>query len=349
VGIEWFPLPRSRFAAMAHLLPSQVLRLKDGGVLKRRLFPEIPDVLSYEQILDRLMVILLTFMHRMPIKGRTVWLALTAGLDSRLLLAAVCKSRIPVRTYTQEYIGMPLADRLLSEKIATIAGLEHVFVRTAKFDKQKADLYDAHIRGCHAELDRAFLARNLWRFANKGDLILRACCFEVGRCYYRNKLPDRDLPNPEKLLSAFGEAAVSTIRAGIAEWIDWVKQTPHEGLDWQDRFYIEQRLAGWLSSTMQSFDLTEVEHLNPISSSNAFALLLKIPARLRAKGQHHVDLIRRITPELLTVPVNPSLSYFSRSTKLYWHCREDPFYPLKYVKSILRREVNKLRKYSILK
>lgn len=338
VGINWFPLPRSRFSCMAHLLPSQVLRLKDGAILKRLLFKDISGVLSYEQILDRLQVSLLTFMHRMPIKGRTVWLALTGGFDSRLLLAVVSKSGIPVRTYTQEYKGMSLGDRLLPEKIAAIVGLEHVFVRTAKFDKQKAALYDAHTARSHAERDRDFWARNQWRFANKGDLILRASCFEVGRYLYRDKLPGRDLPSPEKLLRAFGEPAVSTMKAGMAEWIDWVKQTPHEGLAWQDRFHIEQRLAGWLSSDMQSWDLTHVDHLNPISSSNAFELLLKIPPKLRAKGQHHIDIIRRIAPELLKVPVNPTGNYFNLLTKLYWHWAEDALFPIKYVRRRMRKK-----------
>lgn len=338
VGIEWFPLPRTRFASMAHLLPSQVLRLKDGAILKRGLFQNIHSRLSYEQILDKLEVSLLTFMHRIPIKGRTLWLALTGGFDSRLLLAVVSKSGIPVRTYTQEYKEMVLGDRLLPEKIAAIMGLEHVFVQTAKFDKQKASLYDAHTARSHAELNRDFWARNQWRFANTGDLILRALCFEVGRYRYRDKLPDRDLPSPEKLLRAFGEPAVSTMKAGMAEWIDWVKQTPHEGLAWQDRFHIEQRLAGWLSAGMQSWDMTQVEHLNPISSSNAFELLLKIPAKLRANGQHHIDLIRRMAPELLKVPINPKSNYFNFLTRLYWRWSEDALFPVKYIRQKIRRK-----------
>lgn len=24
----------------------------------------------------------------------------------------------------------------------------------------------------------------------------------------------------------------------LAEWLEWVKQTPMEGLDWRDRFYL---------------------------------------------------------------------------------------------------------------
>lgn len=129
----------------------------------------------------------------------------------------------------------------------------------------------------------------------------------------------------------------SSATAGICEWLKWVLQTPQEHLDWRDRFYIEQRLAGWQSSKEQLFDLDRVERFFVINSARNYALLLGLEESRRVGCQHHVELIRQVAPELLNYPFNPHDQYFSILQATVTKSADDPMYVYRKVALKLRR------------
>ncbi len=109
--------------------------------------------------------------------------------------------------------------------------------------------------------------------------------------------------------------------AGIAEWVEWMARTEPTALDWRDRLYLEQRIAGWLSSTEHALDLTSYERPYIANSHLYMATVLTLPESIRRSSQHHVDLIRRMAPQLLRFPFNPSddRSSPSRWLRNEWH------------------------------
>lgn len=341
VGIEWFPPPRSRYSSISRLLLSQVLRLSDRSVRERRLYPDLENP-SYEEVLERLETLLLTFLRRMPAGNRTTWITLTGGNDSRVIAAAISKAGLRARTFTQGYRAIPvaneeksrsisLADRLLPPRLSQILGTEHSWISGKRFDRGKADLFDTHTCRNVVDIQRHFFARDQWRFVNGGDLILGGLCFEVGRCYFWRKLGDDPFPSVEAIARGYHEDPNSSLSQGMADWLRWVKQTPHPDLDWRDRFYIEQRLGGWQCAREQSMDLIPADLLHPMNSHYAHALSLSVPVEKRAKGQHQIDLVKRMAPQLLELPVNPNYDFFPRTTRFYYHWREDPWYPMKWL------------------
>jgi hypothetical protein len=342
VGIEWFPPPRSQYASISRLLLSQVLRLSDRTVRERRLFPQIEN-LAYEKVLDRLETLLLTFLRRMPAGNRTTWVTLTGGYDSRVLLAAITKARMEVKTFTQDYRSIPvaneeksrsitLADRLLPVKLARQVGIDHVWVTGAHFDRAKAQFFDTHSSNNVVDIQREFYVRDQWRFLQPGDLIVGGLCFEIGRCYFWKKLGDAPLPSVAAIANGYHERSDSSLCQGMREWLDWVEKTPHPDLDWRDRFYIEQRLGGWQSAREQSMDLVPAELLHPMNSHDAHALSLSVPVEKRATGRHQIDLVKRMAPQLLELPINPNYDYFPRPARLYYNWRGDLLYPIKWLR-----------------
>jgi len=342
-GIDWFPLPGSRFSLMRKLLPSQVLRLVDGSVRPRRLIRHVDHTLSYAQILEGMEAALVTFMKRIHKRRRRVWLGLTGGLDSRLLLAAASKARIPIRTYTQEYRALPygggrraslsLADRLLPKQLAAAVGLDHVLIRAGRFDEEKAALFDAHCARSSLEAGaRHYYASGQYEFGDPGDIILTGNCIPVGRCAYWRRFADIHVPDAEKLAAVFGERGDSRTALLLDEWIKWADQSPQPGLDWRDRFEIEQREAGWVSDSVQAMELAEKQFCFPFNCSSFFALSLLVAPEKRGPGQHQRDLIRHMAPQLLEAPTNPDDAYFPALTRLYWHWRDDPLYPVTWAK-----------------
>jgi hypothetical protein len=134
--------------------------------------------------------------------------------------------------------------------------------------------------------------------------------FEVGRCFYHRKFSEAapaDLAESIAARFRFREfhADSPAHLTGIAEWAEWVGRTPCSGLDWRDRLYLEQRLGGWASSIEQALDLTAYERAYIANSHLYISTALTLPEETRLVGRHHVDLIRRMAPELLRFPFNP--------------------------------------------
>lgn len=337
-GINWFPPPRSQYSLVRHLLPSQVLRLEDRVPRERPLHPGLIESPSYDQALELLAKGLVTFMRRLSGLGRKLWLPVSGGVDSRVLLAAVVKSKVEASTFTFEYKSMALGDRLFPRRLARMSGLPYLWIPMGRPNPNREAAFDAHTGGNMADSARLSYIGGQFDFGAANDLILHGGCFEVGRCYYWKKFPQPEpIPDASQIVQVLEEDAESSATEGFREWLDWVRRTPHAGLDWRDRLYWEQRLTGWRSAGEQAMDLA-VDRVHPINSRLAFSLLLSIPWQTRLASRHESDLVRMMAPDLCALPFNPECDYFGPHTRFYWNCRSDLIYPLKW----LRRRVCRL-------
>ncbi|MCL7413411.1 MAG: hypothetical protein M8353_07320 [ANME-2 cluster archaeon] len=309
VGIDWYPPPGTSMNSILKLLPSQILELKSGALLHRRLLPDISRTLSYEDILDRLQDYLVTTLCRATRMYNRIWLPLTAGYDSRLLLATAKRAGLPVYTYTHIHPHMSESDRVLPPKLANAVGFSHSMIYGKEYRKDLDAIYDKHTGGLCVGQDKYYISHQYFNWSQKGDLILRGGCFEIGRCNYWYKFPGpgiiSNVPGVDSILNGFKEEVNPALFGALAEWIDWTRQTQHQDLDWRDRFYLEQRLAGWLSFEEQSLDLIDAEKFYIANSHYYFAHVLRVPEEKRCFSQHQIDLIERMAPELNKFPFNP--------------------------------------------
>ena len=91
------------------------------------------------------------------------------------------------------------------------------------------------------------------------------------------------------------------IMTGFTEWAEWMEAHPERAMDWRDRFYWEQRGAGWAAAFFQGSDLM-IESVSPMSCQSIMAALLRIdPAKRRGK-RWEVDLAYRMAPFLVDHP-----------------------------------------------
>jgi hypothetical protein len=337
-GLDWFPPPQSRFSSVRRLLPSRLLNLGTGQPEPRAWLPDIATGLSYDAALAELEQRLVTPLKKLPVRaGTTVWVPLTAGFDSRLVLAAAMRAGLPVRTYTNYRRRLSLADLELPPHLARAAGVPHEWHRPGRVRPEAERAYDEHSGGETAGVDRGYFARGQWDFAREGDIVLRGGCFEVGRCYYYRRLPAPTGPRPPDAVTiaqGLREAPGTPAAHALAEWIAAAEQIPVPGLDWRDRFYLEQRLAGWLSALEQSLDITVAERVHVANAGATYAVLLGLPENVRASGQHQRDLVARLAPPLAEFPFNPPEEAFGRLSRLGYRLRSDP---RALVRSVLRR------------
>src|SRR5215208_5126239 len=206
-GIDWFPPPRSRFESIRRLIPSQILVLAHGDVIPRRLFPELPGTFVYDSTLDSLREYLTTALRRASAISGDLWLSLTAGYDSRLLLAAARYAGVSVKTYTQVYPGISQADLTLPPELARAVGVTHSFYSEGTFREEFATMFDEHTAGHSVEMDRRFISHGQFDWCQTGSLMLRGHGFEVGKCKYRKEFPGEKsrstLPDVKTIMKGF--------------------------------------------------------------------------------------------------------------------------------------------------
>lgn len=317
-GLDWYPLPRSGLQGVRRLLPSQRLDPsrrpgEDGFLTVRRLLPPVAPGLGESAALDRLEGILVTAVRNLAraVAGRPLMLQLTAGYDTRLLLAAARRAGVPFGTFTFDHPDLTPADRKLPPKLARLAGAEHRLIEAGPADRRRAREHAAHTGGHSAALDGEFHANGAWDRVPEGSFVLHGGVFEVARCFYWRQIPAGLEPDGEdtaaRIFGAFRGELYNPLSHydALREWLDWVARTPEPAMDLRDRFYLEQRVAGWLSAIDQGVDLTGRQLVQVGNCADFLAVALSLPVETRRASRHHAELVRRMAPELLSEPVNP--------------------------------------------
>jgi hypothetical protein len=313
-GLEWYPPPTTRFEGVSKLLPSQILNLKTFGIEARGLPKPIPG-LPYDAMIDQLAERIKFGLENACRPAKRVFTQLTAGYDSRLVLAAIRSLGIKAEAYTTESYYIAYADVTLPPKLAKLTGYRHRYIKRGPYSKEKEALYDYHTARNCGDIDRAKYAEGQWDPFGKGDLILRGGIFEAGRCEFWKKLGgDFTVQSVLKGVRQQYDPE-SFIAKAFSEWMKWVDQTPTEGLDWRDRFYIEQRVTGWLSAIEQSLDLTGTDRFNVANCHDIISLMLSAPVEKRKGFVYYVYLIRKLYPALLKYPFNPPEPKFKKLQK----------------------------------
>ncbi len=329
VGFDWYTPPRSRFASIRRLMPSQILDLSSGAVTPRRLLPPVPAIQSYDAVLARLQECLTTAMQNAAQLTETVWLPLTGGYDSRLLLATAVHAGIPVRAFTYGTRGMATGDRVLPPQLAQAAGVPHAFDWGTGFTASLTRVYEQHVAGLCVDSDRYLITLGYFGSVRPTDIVLAGGWFELGRGFYWKLYPATSVnPNPPETSAIVqpvykvGLRREREITGALQAWVSWARQTPHEEMDWRDRFYLEQRLGGWRSSVAQALDLANGTEFFAANPHLYYGCVLQVPADKRVASQHHVDLIARMAPELKAFPFNPPDRARLGTLKTIWTRRE---------------------------
>lgn len=305
--MNWVPPPATPVPGISRLLASQVLRLGDRQVRPRPLISPAPT--HYDAVLSVMQERLTRAV--LGARGPSMRLPLTAGYDSRLLLAVCASSGVDVRCYTQVHSRISSADLTMPPQLARACGFPHDLVRRRRRrpDRRALSRYDEQVGGLVSDADRRFMGFGQFDFLQPEDVLIRGVGFEVGRFYFRSLPEELSLP---ALISRFRPEGPAQ-QAGLAAWVEWCLHHP-EPLDWRDRFYWEQRIGGWVGPNEAGLDLLPGRRVNPALTQHVASAVLQIPLDVRRRSQHHLDLVERMAPRLAAWPINPPGSPWSPRT-----------------------------------
>lgn len=219
---------------------------------------------------------------------------LTAGKDSRMVLAAA-KNVLDRVTLVTTALPTAAMDCAIASKLARRFGLRHEVRAFLQPTAEDLEQWQKDVGYC--------VAGGTWRAVTNSknaprDVIrVKGLCGEIGRGYWWSD----DMPSIPELLRVMGLPADPAVVAAGERWLSGVEGTPEQKLDLA---YIEQRLGCWAGPALYGHHFHTVT-MSPFNDIQLIEWMQQLSPDYRKAEKLAGDVVRRLWPELLKVPINP--------------------------------------------
>lgn len=303
---HWWPGDRSCFNEIRHLLPNHYLVLEEARA--QRFWPERMLPIERTPPISRAARLLrgqcAAMARRFPLAQ-----SITAGFDSRVILAALYPYRREVFFYTKvfgELTGESPDVRIPATMLASL-GLRHHAIQTPRaMSDDFGRLYRANVHQAHERWGNLMEGLDAV-YPEGGYLQLSGIVSEVARCrYYPSGRHPRQV-TPRDLARLTRMAETPFILEAFDAWLrSAVPVARRSGIRVLDLFHWEQRAGRWAASALLELDLVQ-ETCSPYNHRELLVTLLSCPIRSRRAPGYRLyrQLIRALWPELLRTPINP--------------------------------------------
>ncbi|MCR4301368.1 MAG: hypothetical protein NUV51_07135 [Sulfuricaulis sp.] len=300
-----WPGSSSPFREIRHLLPNHYLDLGTGRC--HRFWPNEPLVpITFDEAVERLTKRLPQLVEAAANRFELV-LGITAGIDSRLVLAASKSMHQQLSFVSVRQVRMQAdhADLMIPANLLRKLELPHevIHVQTRMSDAFR-EVYDKSVFLAHAhygpdaEALLGHFGRTKVAVTGSGSEICRAD-MRLGIPFLENK------PSPEFLAMVdIGGLHPFTIQNVQA----WCAAAPHGGgIEFLDLYEWEQGSGNWLAMTQLEFSIAWRDIFTPFNCRDVLISLLAVPKPYRASPDCRIyhELISRLWPEVMYEPINP--------------------------------------------
>jgi hypothetical protein len=241
-------------------------------------------------------------------------LGMTAGIDSRLVLAAARPVRDRLRYVTLRQAKMPddSADIVVPSRLLAKLGLKHEIVRAAVCTSPEFGwVFKRSVWLAHDHYSADAEAVRTW--GGHGRVAVTGSGAEIGRCAFpRHRWRARRFGMSAEQLARLEYMDHPYATRCFEEWLDGLNGHRHVPL--LDLFEWEQGHGNWLAMTQLEFDTAWHDIVTPYNCRALLTTLLSVDERLRRAPQYLLAhaAIRRAWPELLCEPINPKPHWLRR-------------------------------------
>lgn len=276
--------------------------------------------------------------------GRPNVVPVTAGRDSRLVLAAAMKAGASFTTNTGGRPGEPDVD--IGRRLAAVAGVDHELIADDPHGalhshwRRAAELLILTTGGTASLADAAGFPHGprpgplpLWHSGQGG---------EIARGYYARVRGRSRETLAESLYAAFamrrpgrreplnddGEAIA---RDQIGAWVGEVLDAGARPQDVPDLFYLFKRMGTWAGPTHGAVEYVR-DTTSPLWHRRMLPHLLALPAQDRAAERFHHEVLNELAPELAAAP-----GWFAPASRLQRRTRRVRHVTRKAIEELQRR------------
>lgn len=313
-----YPGNRTPYSRVRILTPNTEYRMNQNCV--SRFWPVLPPAPKTSEEAAVYLLNAATVAFREMSSGRNVRLTLTAGLDSRALLAIALHSGVHFHTYTYGNDSSSKVDRQVAASLAAKYALDHTVISHPIEDSVLEErLRESHYAFHHAQWVGALREY----FTSHTDIAVIGNLLEIGRSNY---LPARAKGVTPPLTAnamvglhhrKFGSTVFKLIREygqdrfrrdAREAFQGFIEDSEYEQvsgvLDPFDQFYWEHRMATWQGVAMGERDFY-AEPFVPFNARSIFTHMLGVPVDERQRDVTVQQMINLVDPTLLDIPINP--------------------------------------------
>jgi hypothetical protein len=298
---RWWPGRGSPFIGIEHLLPNHLLSLTRGTVRRYwpdRNLPTLPPNDAVDIAARMVRGIITSAATRFDL-----CVAVTAGLDSRLVLAASRDVAHRVTYATVRQLSMPddHPDIMIPAALLSSLGFRHAVIRAIPFiDPGFASIFrmNTPLAHNHYEADAAaiFQAYGGEKVSVTGSVSEAIRNPRLGRPAITGPTASREMAR--RWYSTTAQCAERAIEQWRAELGHTYNVEPDV------LFYLEQRAANWGAMTQLEFDTAWRDTLALYNCRALIVAILGVEESLRQESLY-LRVIERLWPEVLSVPINP--------------------------------------------
>lgn len=336
-GEYWYPGSVSLYKEILHLLPNRFIDVKEKKQI--RFWPDKDISVKgidecTEQVATLLEQLIMSAYSRFELE-----IAITSGLDSRIILAATkaISGKAHYFTHTHQKLSINGADIAIPSLIAKDLKLNHTVVfHTDELDHNFESVFRKNVTTARLKKGiNAFAMYNHFATYGKEKVVVHGNAGEISRSFYY--LPRIVPVNGETLSVLTGMSKSRLAKEQFDIWLGESRYAFKRGIRELDLFYWEQRIANWAAMSYSEYDIA-FESFSPFSCRKLLILLLSTDEKYRISPRYelHYNLISRLWPEVLKYPVNPSKN---RTVAIRKKLKATPIYKLyknvkflKYVK-----------------
>jgi hypothetical protein len=304
---HYWPWDTSPYREIRRLTPNHELSVRTGAARRfwpvKGFTPSTPDKAA-EVVGETLRGLIMAMHARCPLA-----INLTAGLDSRMILAA---ARPVARDAVFTTAKKPDAqesdpDLVISRRLAATLGLQHRVMHAASVLREEfRGLYFSSNLLAHEKW--ALMAQAGFDAFNGEKVGVTGHVAEIARSYYikiKSGLEGGEAFTPELLVQAIGIGQQAIVFRAMERWLDGLGEVYN--YDARDLLFWENEVGSWLAPCQQEFLLVSKETLSPFNCRRVLEAALSVDPGLRGEPDYPFfrSVIARLWPECLELPINP--------------------------------------------
>jgi hypothetical protein len=301
-----FPGYSSPYQEIEHLLPNHWLNLKTWK--RGRYWPvKSLNPLSLDTAVKSIGKSLCNLMQGASARFDLA-LSLTAGLDSRIVMAASKEIINNIALMTVRQIDKPedYVDVLIPSELLSRIGLKHEIVHSSYIiDKEYYNIFLNNTALPHWIY--APDAYAIIQFYNHGKVAATGSASEIGRSSFKKQLgkPNEAQITSRDLAKLQNMEPERFVLDAFDEWL--MNIGDRYNIHTLDLFEWEQGHGNWLAMCQLEFDVAWQDIFTPYNCRSLLASMLSVEDKYRESPDYklHMMLVSELWPELLDVPINP--------------------------------------------
>jgi hypothetical protein len=303
----WLPCGLTLYENINQLMPNHYLNIQENIQVRYWPYKKIE-----KQDLKEASVKAANFLNNLILSANNRFnlaLPLTAGWDSRLLLAASKKYLKNLFIYTLQYRWLveKSPDIIIPRYIAKKFNLPYNKLDCRKeMNSEFYKIFKSNVDIAHD--DYAKITNGMINIFPQNLVTLIGNVSELGRNSFYSEEKQEEVSTSKDLLFDWPEwSEIPFILEYLDNWIKDVRGTCNDtGLDIIDLWYMELFMGGWLTQRILEWDIVH-EQFIPYNFRPLIETMLGVPVkyRLHDKPILYENIMKQLWPELLYWPFNP--------------------------------------------